>query len=176
MATLLIFDEYSDREDEKGKPNEAPTSRRANYSEIVWQFRERATRGANPRYQQRFIDTFQEYTDTVIQQAGDRQSNHLRTVDEYFAVRRGTSGVKSSLALILFDSDFDISPDQVLDHLVVLELEICATDSIITVNDIISYNRQQARGDDTHNLVTIIMHQYRMGLRDALQFYTFMKA
>lgn len=36
------------------------------------------------------------------------------------------------------------------------------------VQDLLSYNKEQAVGDDEHNIVTVIMKQFHMGIQEAI--------
>lgn len=43
------------------------------------------------------------------------------------------------------------------------------TDSLVfLLQDILSYNKEQAVGDDEHNMITVIMEQFGMGLQEAI--------
>ncbi|KAJ7664100.1 isoprenoid synthase domain-containing protein [Mycena rosella] len=95
----------------------------------------------NGGFQRRFIDTFQSYMDTVIQQADDRNSGRIREVESYFEVRRGTIGAKPAFAICEIHMNI---PNAVINNLVV------------------------ARGDDGHNLVAIVMHKYHMDVQQAV--------
>ncbi|KAH7915515.1 terpenoid synthase [Hygrophoropsis aurantiaca] len=180
LSIFLIFDETTDHLDEDGvrqfaklylsamKHPEMPRPHGETIvGEIVRQFWQRARTRANPRFQRRFINEFEAFTEAVAQQAGDRTNRHFRSIEDYFAVRRGDVGLKPTIVLLLFNLDIDL-PDEVLDHPALAEMEMCCVDSIITANDITSYNREQARGDDTHNLVSIVMQERGLDLQSAL--------
>lgn len=87
--------------------------------------------------QRRFIERVREYTDAVVQQSFDREHDLVRDVESYFAVRRGTSGVKP--VITLNQAPFSL-PDRVVDHEVVQQLELITTDLVIVSNDLFSYN------------------------------------
>ncbi|KAJ7650918.1 terpenoid synthase [Roridomyces roridus] len=133
--------------------------------EVARQFWENATRTATPVAQRRFVDTFQMYMDSVVQQAADRNSNYIRDVESYFTVRRDTIGAKPSFAICEMHMKI---PDEVMNHPAVMRLSILCIDALIIGNDLCSYNVEQAKGDDGHNLVTIVMNQYRMDVQDAM--------
>jgi hypothetical protein len=67
----------------------------------------------------------------MVQRVADRRLKYIRSVEEYFEVRRETIGVKLSFALIELDMNL---PDEVAKHPVVEELAILAIDMIILDN------------------------------------------
>lgn len=87
--------------------------------------------------QRRFIDTFQLYTDSVVQQSLDRGNGSLRDIQNYFEVRRETIGVKPSFAINQIYLDL---PDHVFESPIITRLTNLSIDMIITGNDLFSYN------------------------------------
>jgi hypothetical protein len=67
----------------------------------------------------------------VVQQAVDRGHKHIRSVDEYFEVRRDTIGTRPAFALLELDMNL---PDEAVQHPVVEEMTVLATDMIILAN------------------------------------------
>ena len=67
----------------------------------------------------------------MVQQAVDRGHKHIRSVEEYFEVRRDTIG--ASPAFVLLELDMNL-PDEVVQHPVIEELITLATDMIILDN------------------------------------------
>ncbi|KAJ7798178.1 terpenoid synthase [Mycena leptocephala] len=133
--------------------------------EVARQFWQNAIRTATPPAQRRFVDMFQLYMDSVVQQAEDRHSDYIRDVDSYFQVRRDTIGAKPSFAICEMHMDI---PDEIITHPTVVRLSMLCIDMLIIGNDLCSYNVEQAKGDDLHNLVTVVMNQYQMGVQEAM--------
>ncbi|KAJ7071622.1 terpenoid synthase [Mycena amicta] len=134
-------------------------------AEVARSFWENAIRTATPTAQRRFVDAFQQYMDAVVQQADDRSSSRIRNVDSYFEVRRDTIGAKPAFAV----SEIHLNiPDEIIAHPIVAKLTYLTIDAIIISNDLCSYNIEQARGDDGHNLVTVVMHQYNLDVQQAM--------
>ncbi|KAF7296929.1 Terpene cyclase [Mycena indigotica] len=133
--------------------------------EIARCFWSNATRTATPTAQRRFVEAFQQYMDGVVQQADDRNSSRIRDVDSYFKVRRETIGAKPSFAVNEIHLNI---PDEVMADPIVVKLTDLSIDALIIGNDLCSYNVEQARGDDGHNLVTIVMHQYGLDVQQAM--------
>ncbi|THU78335.1 terpenoid synthase [Dendrothele bispora CBS 962.96] len=179
MNCFFIFDEYSDVADPDvvrkqadiimdaiRNPHNPRPSGEFIGGEVHRQFWVLVSKGASPTAQRRFINTYQQYVDSVVQQAVDRANDHIRDIEGYFRVRRDTIGAKPSFTLLEFTMDI---PDEVMNHPVVQDLTIWCIDMLIIGNDICSYNVEQAQGDDLHNLVTIVMNQYDLDLPEAMK-------
>ncbi|KAI0706366.1 terpenoid synthase [Earliella scabrosa] len=177
MNLFFLFDEYSDVEYEKTvqefarivmdalrNPHKPRPAGESLLGEVSRQFWERAIRVASEPSQRRFIKTFESYCQAVVQQAADRDKKHIRDVDSYFENRRENIGTKPCFAFLELDMNI---PDAVMEHPTIVNLTNWATDIIIMDNDIFSYNVEQARGDDRHNLTTIIMHQFNVDVQEA---------
>ncbi|KAJ6459981.1 terpenoid synthase [Mycena sanguinolenta] len=133
--------------------------------EVTRQFWLNAMHISTPTFQRRFIDEFQIYLDSMVRKAQDRTEDHRRSIDEYFEVRRVTIGVKA--AVIINEIEMNI-PEEVMQNEHIATLIAAATDMILIANDIYSYNVEQARGDDRHNLVGIVMRTKNLNLVDTL--------
>ncbi|KAF7320642.1 Terpene cyclase [Mycena chlorophos] len=133
--------------------------------EVTRAFWANAIRTATRSAQRRFVETFQQYMDSVVQQAEDRDAHLIRDVETYFEVRRDTIGAKPSFAVNEIHLNL---PDEIINHPVVIKLTDLCIDALIIGNDLCSYNIEQARGDDGHNLVTIVMHQYDLDVQGAM--------
>ncbi|KAG1847826.1 terpenoid synthase [Suillus subalutaceus] len=133
--------------------------------EVARQFWERTICNASGQSQKRFVARFDEYLDGVVQQAIDRSGHHIRDIQSYFDVRRKTIGAWPSFALLELGLDI---PDEVISHPTIEDMAVASTDMIALTNDIISYNREHARGDDGHNIVTIVMHELDTDVNGAI--------
>ncbi|KAK7441388.1 hypothetical protein VKT23_016636 [Stygiomarasmius scandens] len=114
---------------------------------------------------ERFIRNFDEYTDAVRLQAVDRDEGRERSTEEYFELRRGTIGVRPSFDYFLLP---DHIPNEAIDHPLVERLAIGSIDMTILANDLYSYNVEQARGDDAHNIVAVIMREKGCTVQEAM--------
>ncbi|KAH7928993.1 terpenoid synthase [Leucogyrophana mollusca] len=119
----------------------------------------------SPLTQRRFIESFDSYTAAVAVQAEDRDRDHIRDFESYLVVRRDTIGTYPCFVFLELGMDL---PEDVLNHPLILELERCITDMICLANDLYSYNVEQARGDDGHNAVTVVMYDFDLDLDGAL--------
>ncbi|KAG2151606.1 terpenoid synthase [Suillus bovinus] len=83
----------------------------------------------------------------VVQQAIDRKGHHIRDIQSYIDVRCRTIGARPSFALLELGLDI---PDEVISHPTIKDMMAASTEMIALANDIISYNVEQVRGDDSH--------------------------
>ncbi|EIM82223.1 terpenoid synthase [Stereum hirsutum FP-91666 SS1] len=169
MNLFFVIDEHSDthgeetvrkmkdvvmdaiRNPHKPRPNDEWIG-----GEIARQFWERAMCYASEISQRRFIDTFDEYLESVVDQAADRDSARIRDIESYINIRRNTIGAKPSF--VIMEQGMDI-PDNVFENEVFQRLRMATIDMLCLGNDIVSYNIEQARGDDSHNIVRIVMNE-----------------
>nr|BDI63096.1 sesquiterpene synthase [Collybia nuda] len=174
MNLFFVIDEHSDVADMKTARSQAniimdalrnPLKPRPKGEwiggEVARQFWENAIRSTTPTAQSRFVETFQSYTDAVVEQAKDRHTNHIRDIGSYMDVRRDTIGAKPSLAICQVHMNI---PSEILEHPIIAELTRLCIDMLIIGNDLCSYNVEQARGDDGHNLVAIVCHEMKFSL------------
>ncbi|KAH9173525.1 terpenoid synthase [Lactarius sanguifluus] len=179
LANLIfVYDEFSDT------GNEAEVQAMANVmvdalrnphtprpegewigGEIARQFWELAIKTTSPQAQKRFIKVFDAYAQAVVQEAADRGHKYVRSVQEYLEVRRDTIGGRPAFSMIELDLNL---PDEVVEHPAIEDMTAWAVDMLILDNDLASYNVEQARGDDGHNIVTIVMHEHKTDIQGAM--------
>ncbi|OAX35882.1 terpenoid synthase [Rhizopogon vinicolor AM-OR11-026] len=116
--------------------------------------------------QKRFIAIFDEFLESVVQQAIDRSGRRIRDIKSYIDTRRDTGGVRPTLVLTELGLDMDI-PDEVISHPAIQVMITATNDMVCLFNDMISYNVEQARGDD-HNIVAIVMHEFDTEVNSAM--------
>ncbi|KAJ7854579.1 terpenoid synthase [Mycena olivaceomarginata] len=148
MHLFFLIDEHSDLADGRTARHQMDCS-----------FWLNAIRTATPTAQRRFIETFGVFTDSIVQQAVDRDENRIRGITD-------TVGLLPSLMVLQVQLDI---PDEVMENAVIKELTALCIDIAIAGNDLLSYNVEQARGDADHNLVTIVMHELDLDLDRAVQ-------
>ncbi len=86
----------------------------------------------------RFLESFQQYTDSVVQRSADKTKNRIRQTREYFELRRDTIASKPQFCTLQIDLDL---PDSVFRDIPQIEaLEGVCTDMMIICNDLCSYN------------------------------------
>ncbi|KAI1782570.1 terpenoid synthase [Ganoderma leucocontextum] len=137
--------------------------------EIMRQFWSRAIRHATPMCYARpgFESAWSCYTASVVEQARDREGERVRTVEEYMVVRRLTIGAEPCYALA--ELGFSL-PQEVHYHPLLQELQAAVTVNILIYdNDLASYNKERASGDDLHNIITIAMHENSQYLEEAIE-------
>ncbi|KAF8644897.1 hypothetical protein AX16_008181 [Volvariella volvacea WC 439] len=131
-------------------------------------FYKRMIKTASPGTQQRFIETFDFFFQSVTQQAIDRAAGVIPDLESYIALRRDTSGCKPCWALIEYANDLHI-PDEVMEHPIIKSLGEATNDLVTWSNDIFSYSVEQSKGD-THNMISVVMNQEGLDLQSAVDF------
>lgn len=127
--------------------------------------RRMASLGAGPSCAARLVERMQQFCDSVVAQAEDRARGRVREVDAYLEIRRHTIGVYPCYAVLEHERAV---ADHVYEHATMWRLEGLAADLIILDNDLLSYNKEQAVGDEGHNLVRVVMEQFGLGLQEAI--------
>ncbi|KAM4064115.1 delta(6)-protoilludene synthase [Hirsutella rhossiliensis] len=133
--------------------------------EIARQFWILARKSVTLSSQERFIEAFDGWLQGLAAQAEDRDKPRLRDINSYFALRRVTVGLKPSLMIFEFGMEL---PREVLQHPTIEKLSLLCTDLILIDNDMASYNKEQACGDDKHNIVAIAMDQLHLDVQGAM--------
>ncbi|KAH9940657.1 terpenoid synthase [Amylocystis lapponica] len=133
--------------------------------EVARQFWALGIQTATPLSQAHFLKTFEDYIYAVVVEAGDKDKERIRGIDEYFVLRRRTIGLYPSLPMLELGMDL---PDEVWSHPVINELRRVTVDIIFLDNDICSYAKELAAGDELHNIVTIVKHEKDTDLAGAM--------
>ncbi|KDR80261.1 hypothetical protein GALMADRAFT_62552 [Galerina marginata CBS 339.88] len=179
MTYLFHLDNLSDDMDNRGTRTTADEVLNSLHHPYTWQssarvgkmtrdYYKRLILTASPGTQQRFIETFDLFFQSVTQQALDRATGVIPDLESYIALRRDTSGCKPCWALIEYAYNLDI-PDQVMDHPTLRNLGEAANDLVTWSNDVFSYNVEQSKGD-THNMIAVVMNQEGVDLQTAVDF------
>ncbi|KAK0443667.1 terpenoid synthase [Desarmillaria tabescens] len=178
MNFVFVFDEYTD--------NASPSIVRE-YADIVMdairnplkprpdgevvlgviaqEFWALGIKSASRTSQKHFVESFERYTDSVVQQAEDRHQRHIRNVDDYFRVRRLTAGVESSYAVLELGYDL---PDEMFYHPTIVALRCLSCDMIIMDNDLASYNKEQALEEFPHNILVCVVNELKCDIHAAI--------
>ncbi|KAI0329655.1 terpenoid synthase [Cubamyces sp. BRFM 1775] len=124
--------------------------------EVVKQFAERAVRNATPEAWAHFVESFTDYVRSVVSEAADRCNGTSRSIDSFIKIRRENNGGRPSLS----PCELHLAiPDEAFYHPHIVELRTCIVDMITVVNDVMSYNREQATENDHYNLLTVVMRE-----------------
>jgi hypothetical protein len=91
----------------------------------------RAIKVASEPAQRRFIRDFTDYVYGVIDEASDRTSGHIRSITDYFRLRKLTAGGYASLFSVELGLDI---PDEVMEHPALQSLLSLTADSIVLTN------------------------------------------
>ncbi|KAG2136537.1 terpenoid synthase [Suillus bovinus] len=124
--------------------------------EVTRLFWARAIKFASLPSQRHFLETFGAYLHAVVAEALDREQCRMRSIDDYLKLRRKTIGAEPSFSILEMGMDL---PDEVFRHPVIVDLVECITELIIIDNDMVSYNKEQATGNEFHNLISIVISE-----------------
>ncbi|RPD81425.1 terpenoid synthase [Lentinus tigrinus ALCF2SS1-7] len=178
MNLVFIIDEYTDVEpapvvremievviDALRNPDKPRPEGEIILGEITRQFWARGRAIATLEPAKHFVEAFTDYVNSVVVQAEDRDNDTIRTIDSYLETRRENIGTRPAH----LPAELHLSiPDEAFYHPIIKELEFLCADLVLLDNDIASYNKEQATGDDRHNILTIAMHQFNMSLDSAI--------
>ncbi|KAG2035416.1 isoprenoid synthase domain-containing protein [Suillus americanus] len=167
MNVYFIVDEYTDIEnaavtkemvdivlDALHDPHKMRPEGECILGEIVRRFWARAIQSMSLSSQRHFLDSYTAYLHAVVVEALDREHSRCRSIDDYLKLRRDTCGAQSAFAI--YEMGMEL-PDEVFYDHIIMELVECIVELILIDNDMASYNREQATGDENHNLITTIM-------------------
>ncbi|KXH67346.1 pentalenene synthase [Colletotrichum salicis] len=139
-------------------------------ADIAMRYRSDAVGGTSDSWDF-FVDSFAEYLDGVgdevaLRRKVDKKGEEcVPSREGYIAVRRLTIGVLPGMALLLIDRA--IRPNFLEIPAVDSLLRLCV-DIIINQNDIYSFDKEQAKGEDGHNGVRVLMEGDGVGVQEAM--------
>ncbi|KAJ6542937.1 isoprenoid synthase domain-containing protein, partial [Mycena capillaripes] len=137
------------------------------HAEPPHSFSERLHHLVNAEVLDRFMDNYEMYLKSVVDEAADREQKTIRSsLDSYLTMRRETGAVKCCFDLFLIPHH--IPSDILADHRI-RRVETLGHDLVCVGNDILSFNAEQARGD-IHNAVIVVMHERGLSIQDAMDF------
>ncbi|KAI0752803.1 terpenoid synthase [Daedaleopsis nitida] len=179
MNLLFVFDEYTDDLCERDAqeladismdalrdPSKARAAGESVVGEITRQFWSHATQHASETSRIRLEGAWDRFTMSLVEQARDRDEGRLRTVEEHMMLRRLTIGTEPFYALAALALDL---PQEAWGHPIIQSLHADITDIIFLDNDLSSYKKEQAAGDDQHNVITVAMREYGLDLDGAVR-------
>ncbi|TFY65633.1 hypothetical protein EVG20_g5457 [Dentipellis fragilis] len=116
----------------------------------------------------RFVRTMEGFLDAVTQQAHDRVCESVPSHQTYITLRRDSSGCRPCFALLEYAAGIDL-PHAIAEHPSVRTMEDASNNFVSWINDIYSFNVEQARGD-THNSVIIVMREQGLEIQGAMDY------
>ncbi|KAG2048853.1 terpenoid synthase [Suillus hirtellus] len=147
MNLFFIVEEYTDMENEAvtkervdivfdalTNPHKIRPEGKCILGEIAQQFWARAIQSASLPSQHHFLKTFDEYLNSVVVEALDREQGLMRSLDDYVKLRCATIGLKPCLPLLEMRMDLP----KVLHHPVIMDLAKCIAEIVFIDNDMTS--------------------------------------
>ncbi|TFK81182.1 terpenoid synthase [Polyporus arcularius HHB13444] len=137
----------------------------------IWRrFRSTASPGACNR----FFRAVESWMNSQVEQARNRATDEIPSVEDFIILRRRTIGGPIVEAMVEYSLDLQI-PEYVWDHPILQEMSKAVIDIMTWPNDLCSFNKEQADGD-FQNLVFCIMIERDCNLQTALDVLTEMLA
>ncbi|KAI0363928.1 terpenoid synthase [Pilatotrama ljubarskyi] len=137
----------------------------------IWRrFRSTASPGACNR----FFRAVESWMNSQVEQARNRSTDEIPSVEDFIILRRRTIGGPIVEAMVEYSLDLQI-PEYVWDHPVLQEMSKAVIDIMTWPNDLCSFNKEQADGD-FQNLVFCIMIERDTDLQSAVDILTDMLA
>ncbi|KAI0753658.1 terpenoid synthase [Fomes fomentarius] len=137
----------------------------------IWR-RFRAT--ASPGACNRFFRAVESWMNSQVEQARNRATDEIPSVEDFIILRRRTIGGPIVEAMVEYSLDLQI-PEYVWDHPILQEMSKAVIDIMTWPNDLCSFNKEQADGD-FQNLVFCIMLERDCNLQTAVDVLTEMQA
>ncbi|CDO77211.1 hypothetical protein BN946_scf184747.g24 [Trametes cinnabarina] len=178
MNVFFVIDEYTDVEpvpvvkemidaviDAVHNPHKPRPEGETILGEITRQFAERALQSATPEATVHFLESFTDYVRSVVTEAEDRCNGRIPDLESFIKIRRENNGGRPSLSPCELHLKL---PDEVFYHPNLVELRLCIVDMITIINDLYSYNREQATENDHYNLLTVVKREFNTDLDGAM--------
>ncbi|KAI0702727.1 terpenoid synthase [Earliella scabrosa] len=140
------------------------------YASLLRSVWERLIAADCPNAYKRFRQGTNKLIAAQMEQARQRATGRLLSVEEFIRNRRNSYAWTSIDALVEYAEDVHI-PDDVWDHAIMHELSVAIGDISSWSNDLFSFNKEQA-GGDLQNLVFCVMAERSCGLQDAVDAVT----
>lgn len=175
MNLTFILDDYSDEEGKSGTRGMSDSFMNAlkdpnwddgsEFARLAREFRWRLN-STSATARQRFIETFDSYLDDTVLEAEIREHGNVLNLKDFMELRRGNSGVDVAFSVIECVLAIDLQPE-VFDHPTLSAMRKLAGHMVFTINDIYSYNKEQAAGHSANNLITVIKEERGIELQEA---------
>ncbi|KAI8156636.1 Delta(6)-protoilludene synthase [Colletotrichum sp. SAR 10_65] len=115
---------------------------------------------------QLFRDLFNDYLDGVVEEAGFRRRlPALPNRNEYMTVRQRTIDMYPSIAFLLIKCE--VRRESWEEPTIQSLMDMCFR-VIINQNDMYSFDKERAKGEDSHNGVRIMMNEFDIGVQEAM--------
>jgi hypothetical protein len=121
----------------------------------------------SPRLQQRFLTHVRAYVRSLLWEVDNRAGRQVPDLLAYVEGRRNTGAVLTIFDLIEYANRAELSAALCASPLLDT-LRLCAMDNICLINDIISFEKENARGE-VNNCVSVCKHWLGCSTRDAMR-------
>ncbi|EAU87802.1 hypothetical protein CC1G_09421 [Coprinopsis cinerea okayama7 len=135
--------------------------------EILRDFRKRIET-FNPSQEdlRRFVKEYRGFLEAELTQAIDHENKVIRDIESYLSIRRSTIAIRPGIALLGLALGI---PQEILDDPYTDTLTNACLDMVIIQNDAYSWNVEQVRKADGHNIITVLMKQRDIDVQEAYE-------
>jgi len=110
---------------------------------------------------------FTNYLNACLSELELKQNQEISKIKEYMIVRRDLGAIRPCFNMIKYMVKLNSLNFTHEENILIQQLSDYATDHVIFVNDIISYNKEN-NNNDISNIVIIYVKKYNLTLNDAL--------
>lgn len=126
----------------------------------------RSRQGMSRSWVARTAHDWERYFASYAPEAVNRRSRAIPTMDDYLTIRRGSAATESVTDMVERLTRSEVPPVAFHSPQIRLMRQIAA-DVPFLCNDVYSYEKEAARGD-VYNLVTVLCHQHRCSVSQAV--------
>ncbi|KDR79649.1 hypothetical protein GALMADRAFT_137443 [Galerina marginata CBS 339.88] len=137
------------------------------HASMLYDLYKRIQSTGTPENCRRFVRAVEEFGMSEIEQSHERSRQNIPSVSEFIVARRGTYGAFMIQTVVEYSLDLKL-PDYVFEHPIVDEMSVVTRDIMAWVNDLCSFNKEQA-DNDFQNLVCCIMVEQKVELQEAIE-------
>ncbi|THU84284.1 terpenoid synthase [Dendrothele bispora CBS 962.96] len=176
---LWLYDEFTDVQSPKEVEKAASISRctltEPGYNDGTWlccmikNFQQNHLNSAGQNTRRRLVNNYCSYVENVKVEASLREQKTRLDLPGYVAVRRESSATRIGFDMVEYVLGVDL-PQRVHDDPVFKTAYQAALDLACWSNDLLSYNREQSRGQGEFNVISIIMRTKNFELQSAIDF------
>ncbi|MFI7669436.1 polyprenyl synthetase family protein [Nocardia sp. NPDC049526] len=127
----------------------------------------RLREGRTTRWQERFLDSIEEWFEAAEREAHHRINGYIPSVADYLPLRMSTSGIETALACMEVYHDREL-PSKLRNHPVIRRLEELAFWVTFVENDLVGLDQDEA-DQIPYNLVRAVRHETGCTRREAVE-------
>ncbi|NTX50843.1 terpene synthase [Myxococcus sp. CA039A] len=136
------------------------------YAQSLRDLRLRMEVHASPVQLRRWSDAVRSYLYSQVWEAANRDDQRVCDVDSYTVLRLYSGAAMVCPTLIDIVNQHEVSTEELARPLVRAAGEVAGT-IVVWDNDLISHGKESRRGEDQHNLLSVLMHERGCSMEEA---------